>query len=211
MTSKLGFSLVEIIVVISIIAILSAVGFVGINKASQKSRDVDRQADLRTLQSAVELYKQKNGRYPKGCNDENEWSGEMGTSYACPSAGQYIIGLAPAFISALPRDPKLNGPNSGYIYYTNEAGTAFKIVVYRTVESEVVSTIAHPFGVCDITNSNAGICDQVVFNSFSVAPNCNEGTSLISYAVWGGYPSEPFFNDPNRAEEQVENVVCRMP
>lgn len=210
MKSKLGFSLVEIIVVVSIVAILASVSFVGISKSGQKSRDIDRQADLRTLQSAVELYKQKNGRYPAGCRGANQWSGEVGTSYACASGSQYIIGLAPAFISALPRDPKLNGVNSGYAYYTNAAGTAFKIIVYRTAESEVVDPYKHPFSPCDITDSSAGVCDQTYFAGNSIAPNCDSTDSRISYAVWGGYPPEPFTSGI-RIEEQVENVICRMP
>jgi prepilin-type N-terminal cleavage/methylation domain-containing protein len=51
-----GFTLIELLVVIAIIGLLSTLAIVSLNTARQKSRNTKRQADIRTLQSAMELY-----------------------------------------------------------------------------------------------------------------------------------------------------------
>jgi prepilin-type N-terminal cleavage/methylation domain-containing protein len=92
-----GFTIIEMIVVIAIIGIIASVVFFNVVSGTKKSRDVDRQADLRTLQSAIELYKQRYGRYPAQCTRAvpglaGVWSGQPGTDFACVTGEQYIMG-----------------------------------------------------------------------------------------------------------------------
>ena len=208
-----GFTLVEMIVVVSIIAILSSVGMFSYNQASKQSRDTNRQADLRLLQTAIELYKQKNGQYPAGCNGPGTWSGQVGTTYACSGGGgQYVVGLAPQFIRFLPQDKRLNGSNSGYAYYINSAGTSYKIVAYRTVESVTVDYNNKLKG-CDSTNSDAGACDSTSPQgpwAGNAPPKCDaaDPSFQITYALWGGFPLEQFSG--TRSEEEREKVVCQL-
>lgn len=154
-----GFSLIEILVVIAIIGILAAVITVNSIASGQQSRDAKRQADLRALQNSVELYKSKYGRYPEGCRGADQWSGQSGTTYACASGNNYIVGATGRFfnqyIAALPTDPRLNGTNSGYVYRTNAAGTVYKIMAMNTVESEQVA-YGDPLQSCDIKPNSSG-------------------------------------------------------
>jgi len=53
---KKGFSLLELLVVIGIIAILLAIAAVSYSTIQKKSRDARRQADLKSIQQAAEQY-----------------------------------------------------------------------------------------------------------------------------------------------------------
>ena len=64
MLTKKGFTLVELLVVISIIAILSAIGAVTYTSFLKSSRDSKRQADLKIIQSALEEYHADILNYP---------------------------------------------------------------------------------------------------------------------------------------------------
>lgn len=64
MIKKLGFTLIELMVVISIIAILVTAGAVIYSKILSNSRDAKRKSDLETAKSALVLYRTDNGYYP---------------------------------------------------------------------------------------------------------------------------------------------------
>lgn len=63
-SSRNGFTLIELLVTITIIAILSAIGLVVYSNALKQGRDGKRQADLRSIQSALEQYNSDQGFYP---------------------------------------------------------------------------------------------------------------------------------------------------
>ncbi|MFA6005036.1 MAG: type II secretion system protein [Patescibacteria group bacterium] len=54
--SKKGFSLLELLVVIGIIAVLLAIGAASYSSIQRKSRDAKRRGDLKTLQQSMEQY-----------------------------------------------------------------------------------------------------------------------------------------------------------
>ena len=64
-----GFTLIELLVVIAIIGILSSVVLASLNSARQKSRDARRIADVKQLQTALELYYDTNTPYPVALSD----------------------------------------------------------------------------------------------------------------------------------------------
>ena len=64
MKKRRGFTLIELLVTISIIAILSAIGLVAYSTVLKQGRDSKRQADLRSIQSALEQYNSDQGFYP---------------------------------------------------------------------------------------------------------------------------------------------------
>ncbi|MCF7820369.1 MAG: prepilin-type N-terminal cleavage/methylation domain-containing protein, partial [Candidatus Pacebacteria bacterium] len=61
---KKGFTLIELLVVIAIIGLLSTMSVVALNSARQKSRDAKRVADIKQIQTALELYYNDNNGYP---------------------------------------------------------------------------------------------------------------------------------------------------
>lgn len=62
---KNGFSLIELLVVLGIIAILTSLVAFNFNTARARARDVSRKSDLNSLKGALELYRNDNdGQYP---------------------------------------------------------------------------------------------------------------------------------------------------
>ena len=226
---SVGMSLVELLVVMTIIAILTAAFATSFTKESQQKRDIQRQSDLRNLQVAIELYKNKNGRYPEGCNTPGNWSGELGSSYKCGNnTSQYIKNLAPEFIPVLPTDPKLNCPssgscNKGYVYTVNADGSVYKLMAKNTVEAEPDSDNLngkgvdwdHPFKSCEISDDSQSYCTGSL--SGNTPPHCQESNDQFktSYGVWGGYaipdvvPGHPQYE--NKIKTGTRAIICNIP
>ena len=61
---KKGFTLVELLVVISIIGLLSTIAIVSLGSARAKSRDTKRIADMKQVSTALEQYYSDQGGYP---------------------------------------------------------------------------------------------------------------------------------------------------
>ncbi len=59
-----GFTLIELLVVIAIIALLSTLAVFSLSSARQKSRDAKRLADVKQIQTALELYYEDMKLYP---------------------------------------------------------------------------------------------------------------------------------------------------
>ena len=62
--SKLGFTVVEIVVVITIIVILSAISIVGYRSLQANARDNTRSANAAVISAGLEKFYEKNGAYP---------------------------------------------------------------------------------------------------------------------------------------------------
>ncbi|MCX6816489.1 MAG: prepilin-type N-terminal cleavage/methylation domain-containing protein [Candidatus Beckwithbacteria bacterium] len=99
-----GFTLLELLVTISIIGILLAIGSVSFSTAQKKGRDARRQGDMVAIQKALEQCYSVDVRYPEV---------SFGSSLIC-TAGQTTM-------NQVPNDPKNTGT---YVYtYTTNSGT----------------------------------------------------------------------------------------
>lgn len=87
-----GFTLIELLITISIIALLSAIGFVVYRSVLEQGRDAKRQADLRTIQSALEQYRADQSSYPASLPSP-------GTSLESPDNTK-------TYLNQIPQDPQ---------------------------------------------------------------------------------------------------------
>lgn len=105
---KRGFTLIEVLIAVAIIAVISSVGFISFGKATSLARDHKRKADLKEIAVALELYYAKNGHYP---------SDGFNLEYNSTSAQPWIPNLVPGYLQSLPTDP-VNKPGQLYLYLT---------------------------------------------------------------------------------------------
>lgn len=155
--SRIGFTLIEIMVVIAIISILASVLYVNFNNAREASRDQVRKTDLKQLQLAIELYKAQNGRYPAAGCSAAAWAGSGPVNTAgYTSCDEWIVGLVPEFIAELPADPTDESENNqGFFYRTDSAGSMYKIKVYQSVERNLITSYQQEFARCPSPSGNA--------------------------------------------------------
>jgi len=104
-----GFTLIELIVSVTIIAVLTVVGMISYTGTSQKARDSRRMADLERIRIALELYRQ-------------------GTGSTYPADGSLNTKLVPNYMQELPVGPK----NETYAY--DQTGTGYTYILSTNLE-----------------------------------------------------------------------------
>lgn len=158
-----GFTLIELIVVIGILAVLASGLIAILNPFAQfqKTQDAKRKSDLSQVQKSLEVYYQDNGRYPDN-----------------PSAADYRIkGLDgdpvswgqswQPYINILPKDPNAS---KRYVYVATSNGQGYYL--YASLDREGKDPQACNSSGTDCTNVPAPkSC------GYSNDYNCNYGIS----------------------------------
>ncbi len=121
--TRKGFTLIEILIVVAIIAILASVVLVGLGPTQQAGRDARRLSDLHEVQNGLELYYNKNGAYP--IPSPASW----GSASTAGSLSADLIS-AGVGITSIPNDPS-SGKN--YVYGWGPAATTYELAA--TMES----------------------------------------------------------------------------
>ena len=150
-----GFTLIELMVAISIVAITATIGVMSFGTAQRNARNNKRKADIKALQTALETYYIDNRLYPSTCGggatscaaNGAGWWGDLAT-YGSHTTN-YVPLISPTYIRQLPHDPKTglantalssgcNATQTNYIYRSN--GTDYKLIINCTPEGTLSAT-----------------------------------------------------------------------
>lgn len=121
-----GFTLVELLVVISIIGVLMAISIFGLAGVRESSRDARRKSDLELIRSGLEIYKSDCNYYPTGSMLTSPLVGDDSTT-SCSSTNVYI--------QEVPEDPTF--PGRDYLY---SSSTGYTYELCASLESNDQTT-----------------------------------------------------------------------
>jgi len=116
--NKKSFTLIEILVVTTIIVLLTATAAVTYTAFLKQSRDAKRKIDLEQVRAALEMYRSNNDTYPVG----SVWSTTLN-----------VLTTPVTYIQSLPSDPK----NGTYTYYYS--GTSSNYTLGTHLENVVTT------------------------------------------------------------------------
>lgn len=104
-----GFTIVEILIVIVVIAILAAITVVAYNGIQGRARDTKRLSDVAQIQKALEVYKIEFGNYPAQVGTTGFYGWEVSTS------GSFLQSIIDAgVVPSIPVDPSNIGDSSNF-------------------------------------------------------------------------------------------------
>lgn len=96
-TKQLGFTMIELLVVATIIILLTTIGIISYRQASISSRNGKRKADLETIRQALVMRRSDTGGYPTGDFSamvttlrNGGYLSDDSTDFRDPSGGEYV-------------------------------------------------------------------------------------------------------------------------
>jgi prepilin-type N-terminal cleavage/methylation domain-containing protein len=171
-----GFTLIEVLVTIAIIAILASIIFASFGDARDSSRNKAMIIELKEVQLALGTYRAQNDSFPLPADGACR-NTDAGAIYASDSGctGLYIDGLVPEFISELPLSTGSANENCDIEYRTANDGTWYKLTAINCLEGVDITTGVgpeEPLARCAISCSQSSApCDPTssdYYQSFAV-------------------------------------------
>ena len=161
---KLGFTLVELLIVISIMGILTVIGMASFKTIQLKSRDARRKNDLSTISKALNMYYNDLGIFPHGSPDIKTMIKTVGVGFSAN-----INGTVTTYIVEMPRETTQGVKD--YYYTTSTTGKSFKLFVNLENKED---------GSC-LKDGSGNVL--LTYNDYSVETGCIYGVSSSNIKI----------------------------
>jgi len=166
-----GFTLIEVLVVTSIIGVLSGIVLAALSNSRARARDAKAIAELRSINIALQLYYDKYNTYP-GNQGQGGGFCDCGVTTWLPAYTSLMQTLVDEkFLSQIPRGPSNgscpigNTSVGAYCYYNYGSGDPRGAVIKTTLEVAPQTTTGNPpscrfsgQGWCDSNTLNREYC-----------------------------------------------------
>lgn len=145
---KKGFTLIELIIVISVIAVLSTIVLAAMSQGRVKARDTQRISDINQVRLALRLYRDVNTSYPPA--DEPN-----GVPVGGGDASAIDAILYPTYLPAIIKDPNQGTDGYGYYYSSKYKCNGVDHVVLLVLKMENSSS-GNMQSICGAPNGGSG-------------------------------------------------------
>ncbi len=154
-----GFTLIELVIVIAIIALLSGISVFALNNARESGRDAKRRGDLAQIAQGIELYKADCNYYP------NSVPAPGSTLTGASSFGCFAPGFpSNRYIEAMPDDPDSAGQDYVYVPLPTtpnctSTSTCSRFQIWASLENPTTPSYCAP-----VPPGCGGTCNFCVIN-----------------------------------------------
>jgi prepilin-type N-terminal cleavage/methylation domain-containing protein len=154
-----GFTIVELLIVITVIGILASIVIVVYSGVQDRARDVRRLEAVQTAETLVETYYTQNGEYPKTTNNpKSNWHAvDVRSDNNCPngsSQADWIPGVTENLPqSMLGTDKGVDGLHGCYLYVSN--GSEYVISAWNMLNSPQSSHMYRRVGFREFQSSSS--------------------------------------------------------
>lgn len=120
---RAGFTIVELLIVVVVIAILAAFTVATFSNANNKAKFSKYQADLKSLNAAVLMYHSANGHYPIS----TAWRGD---NQAINDS--FTPGLVPTYLQKTPQVESVGSARPTFLYTSITTGSDYRLLYIVT-------------------------------------------------------------------------------
>jgi general secretion pathway protein G len=187
---KKGFTIVEIIIVITVIGILATIAIVSYNGAQVRARNATRLNDMKAVEELLETYFAQHREYPKTTNNpQSNWKAiDVYTDKNCPN-GSSQADWVPGLADNLPQSDQsyavgVDGAQGCYLYASN--GSQYVLSAWNMISVPQNTTLYRRLGFREFQSSNSTqfyTCNSNTVGGATSGYNINQDYYKHSYTI----------------------------